>query len=57
MMQFLNAMYMSDQLGIDRSDPILYRIGALLSLPPLVLFLLLRKWIVGGVLLGGLFKR
>ncbi|OUS76794.1 hypothetical protein B1748_09395 [Paenibacillus sp. MY03] len=57
MMQFLNAINMSDQLGIDRSDPILYRIGALLSLPPLVLFLLLRKWIVGGVLLGGLFKR
>lgn len=57
MMQFVQAANGMKEWGLDYGDALKYRIGALLSLPPLVLFLLLRKWIVGEVLIGGLFKR
>lgn len=57
MMQFVSAMNTSEAFGVERGDPILYRVGAILTLPPVVLFLLLRKWIVSEILIGGLFRR
>jgi ABC-type polysaccharide transport system permease subunit len=57
MMQFVQLTHEMKEWGLEYGDPLQYRVGALLSLPPLVLFLLLRKWIVGEVLIGGLFKR
>lgn len=57
MMQFVQVANGMKELGLEYGDSLKYRIGGLLSLPPLVLFLLLRKWIVGEVLIGGLFKR
>jgi ABC-type glycerol-3-phosphate transport system permease component/ABC-type polysaccharide transport system permease subunit len=57
MMQFVLVASGMEGMGLEYGDSVKFRVGALLSLPPLVLFLLLRKWIVGEVLIGGLFKR
>lgn len=56
MLHWLSVVRHAESLGIAAGDPVLFRAGALLSLPPLILFLLLRKWLPAALWTGSIRK-